>query len=303
MRNIPLLTIMVCTRNRGAALAATLDSISEAARTGPFYIEAVIVDNGSTDDTPAVIERWARAQAFPVKKVVESQPGLARARNSGLRHVCAPVICMTDDDCTLNSDYFEKVLAAFSKENGAAIIGGRIELGDEDDLPITIKTSMKAETLDPRRFPGGFIMGANLALSAEALTRVGEFDIRYGAGASFIAAEDTDFLVRAMDLNIPIRYDPTFSVNHFHGRRDIGQAISLLKGYNFGDGALYAKHFLHNSKIRQAIISSLRSAVREQFRPSATQLGIRRFNTFKLVHRVRGMVAYYRETSISQDAN
>lgn len=292
----PALAVLVCTRNRGSRLTETLASISRSARNAAVPIEVIIVDNSSTDNTPAVISKWTAEQDFTVRKVIEPQPGLARSRNTGLKYVRAPLICMTDDDCVLHANYFEKVLGAFAKEDGAAIIGGRIELGDENDLPITIKTSMEAETLDPNRFPGGFIMGANLVLSAEALARIGGFDIRYGAGAEFIAAEDTDFFVRAVNLGIPIRYDPSFAVDHYHGRRALNQAIALSKGYNFGDGALYGKHVFSNSRIRRAIVRDIRAALREFYR-TEPRFGIKRYNQFKMLHRVRGMIAYYRHSS------
>lgn len=296
MSAMPVLAVLVCTRNRGAKLTATLESISRSARNAAVPIEAIIVDNSSTDNTPEVISKWAAKQDFSVKMVVEPQPGLARSRNNGMKYVDAPLICMTDDDCVMHVDYIEKVLATFAKEGGAAIIGGRIELGDGNDLPITIKTSMEAETLNPNRFPGGFIMGANLVLSAEALSRIGGFDIRYGAGAEFIAAEDTDFFIRAVNLGIPIRYDPSFAVDHYHGRRTLNQAIALSKGYNFGDGALYGKHVFRNSRIRRMIVRDIRAVLREFYRPEP-RFGIKRYNQFKMLHRLRGMIAYYRHSS------
>lgn len=296
MKDTPVLAVLVCTRNRGVKLRETLESISQSARAAAVPIEAIIVDNGSTDNTATVINKWAMEQDFIIKTVVEPRPGLARSRNKGIKYVHAPLVCMTDDDCVMHIDYIEKVLSTFAKEDGAAIIGGRIELGDVNDLPITIKTSMEAETLDPKRFPGGFIMGANLVFSAEALARIGEFDTRFGAGAEFIAAEDTDFFVRAVNLGIPIRYNPSFAVDHYHGRRTLDQAITLSKGYNFGDGALYGKHLCKNSRIRRGIIHDFRAALRDFYRADS-QFGIKRYNQFKMLHRIRGMIAYYRHAN------
>lgn len=290
---MPDIAVLVCTRNRGVKLRETLESITRSARNAAVPIEAIIVDNGSTDDTALVINKWATEQAFIVKTLVEPKPGLARSRNKGIKYVQAPLVCMTDDDCVMHIDYIEKVLLTFAKEEDAVIIGGRIELGDVNDLPITIKTSMEAETLDPNCFPGGFIMGANLVFSAKALARIGEFDTRFGAGAEFIAAEDTDFFVRAVNLGIPIRYNPSFAVDHYHGRRTLHQAINLSKGYNFGDGALYGKHFFSNPRIRQTILHDLRAALRDLYRANP-QFGIKRYNQFKMRHRIRGMIAYYR---------
>lgn len=290
--------ILICTRNRGRGLKATLDSIVNAAESSPADIHVVIVDNGSTDATPEVVREWSECQSFRVTTLVEPLPGLARSRNTGLAAVNSSIICMTDDDCVLDRNFFGKVNEAFSDESGPAIIGGRIDLGDEEDLPITIKTSQLAETLGEDEFPGGFIMGANLAFNAEALTMIGEFDERFGAGARFVAAEDTDFLYRAQLLRIPVRYNPGFAVKHFHGRRHDRQAADLSRGYNFGDGAFFAKYFRTDPRVRQALLQNVRWSIAEIRRPGDLKFGIKRFATFKLHHRIRGMIAYWRQSNL-----
>ena len=105
---------------------------------------------------------------------------------------------MTDDDCVLEKDYFLKVAQCFHYDRNNAIVGGRILLGDPRDLPVTIKLENHPMIANPRSFPGGFVMGANLAMTADVIDKVGLFDVRFGAGAPFVAAEDTDFLFRAL---------------------------------------------------------------------------------------------------------
>ena len=97
---------------------------------------------------------------------------------------------MTDDDCRLHPDYFIALARCFAALGGSAIVGGRILPGDPDDLPITIKLEDHPMIATPDRFPGGFVMGANLAMTRDVLHRVGAFDERFGAGAPFRAAED-----------------------------------------------------------------------------------------------------------------
>jgi glycosyltransferase involved in cell wall biosynthesis len=62
------LSIIIATKNRAAAVAPCLDSVAAAlARADHPEGEIVIVDNGSTDRTAAVIDGWASGSAVPVQ--------------------------------------------------------------------------------------------------------------------------------------------------------------------------------------------------------------------------------------------
>ena len=287
-------SLLVCTRDRAASLAATLRSVTHAAEhAGGIALEIVLVDNGSTDETPQRLAQWRAAQAFPVHLVHEPHPGLARARNTGLARCKGRIIAMTDDDCILHADYFTALLAAFDTVHGSAIIGGRVLLGNPADLPVTIKLEDHPMVAPPGGFPGGFVMGANLAFTADVLPSTGWFDERFGAGAPFIAAEDTDFLFRAAGLGIPLLYDPLIVVDHHHGRRDTNDETRLLAGYSFGDGALYAKYLLSDRRAFDAIIADIFALRLDTTRPVTTHAGIRRFYRFRLRHKAKGFAYFW----------
>ncbi|MEH3034892.1 MAG: glycosyltransferase [Sphingomonas adhaesiva] len=286
-------SLLVCTRNRRAALTHLLDSLSDAlAAAAGLTIEIVIVDNGSDDDTVALVERWRRDRPAPVVLLHEPRPGLARARNRALAAARGAIIALTDDDCRVERDYFTALTACFAEQRGPAVIGGRILPGDPRDLPVTLKTEDHPMIAAPSTFPGGFVMGANLAMSAAVPARVGDFDERFGAGAPFVAAEDTDFLFRAMRRGIPVRYDPRFTVRHFHGRRAPEEEISLLAGYSFGDGALYAKHIFRDRRVATFLWKDVKDLVCDVRDPVTVHRGIARFYRFRLRHKCRGMIAY-----------
>lgn len=286
-------SIVVCTRNRGQALRHTLSSITEAVRQSPgTRVEAVIVDNGSTDDTAVVIESWRGEQAFDVKLVREARQGLSRARNAGCRAAVGRILAMTDDDCRVRPDYLRCLLEAYSAQTAPCIIGGRIELGDPNDLPITIKTDPEPQILPRNAFPGGFIAGANLSMARTVFDLVGDFDERFGAGATFVAAEDTDFLFRASSAGVAVKYDPRIVVDHFHGRRLREKMSDLYIGYYYGDGALYAKHLLDDRRIILAIYKDTKNLFRDIMRPKYSPLGFKRVNVFKARHRAQGFFAF-----------
>jgi glycosyltransferase involved in cell wall biosynthesis len=295
----PDVSLLVCTRDRSASLGATLASIVRAVAAAPaLAIEVILVDNGSRDDTPRRLAAWR--PPFPVHRLHEARPGLARARNLGLARARGRIVAMTDDDCVLHAGYFVALAEAFAAVAGPAIIGGRILLGDPADLPVTVKLEDHPMTCPPGSFPGGFVMGANLAFTAEVAGRVGAFDVRFGAGAPFVAAEDTDFLVRAMRQGIALHYDHRFVVDHHHGRRHLDEETRLLAGYGYGDGALYAKHW-RDPRIRRALRRDIADLHRDLTDPVTTHAGIRAFYAFRLRHKLRGFGGYWRHRRAGVD--
>jgi glycosyltransferase involved in cell wall biosynthesis len=87
-------SVVVCTRNRWPLLEACLASLALQTYAG---LETVVVDNGSTDETPAKLEAWRRAGE---RRVVVAEPaaGLSRSRNRGLQVAHGDVVLFLDDD-------------------------------------------------------------------------------------------------------------------------------------------------------------------------------------------------------------
>ncbi len=235
-------SLIVCTRNREAALPGCLESISlcwENVRELEF--ETILVDNGSSDNTPAVLRAWAARQTFPVKVVREDQKGLARARNAGLREATGDVIAFTDDDCRLAREYWQDLYRHYSADTVPIVRGGRVELGDPQDLPLTIKIDPDQADWSFPTHPAGFIHGANFTMSRSAFDLIGFFDSRFGAGTPF-PGEDCDYIIRAAINGVRIQYVPDMCVYHFHGRRTQDEANALMNSYMRANGALYIKH-------------------------------------------------------------
>jgi len=96
-----------------------------------------VVGNGSTDQTSAVIQQWASGSPFPVRLLSEPKAGLARAQNLALRTAQGEIHAFTDDDCRLSQNYVNDLLRHDAADTELVLRGGRIELGDPTDLPLT----------------------------------------------------------------------------------------------------------------------------------------------------------------------
>jgi glycosyltransferase involved in cell wall biosynthesis len=125
MISTPLATVVICTRNRSSSLARTLDSIVVAASHVDEIWELVIVDNGSTDDTPGVIESYAGR--LPVRRALQPTPGLSNARNAGVAAAKGRYFLWTDDDVIVDRDWLRAWFRAFKERPNDAVFGGRAE--------------------------------------------------------------------------------------------------------------------------------------------------------------------------------
>ena len=264
IEQIPHISVIICTRNRAHMLRESLESVRIAAGNGAFYAELVVVDNGSTDGTFGTVETWAKdlPPELPVRLVREPRAGLSIARNTGVASARGDIILFTDDDCRLEPDYFKRLGEVYANQPGAVIIGGRVELGDPQDLPMTIKTDRRPATFDGVDV-GAFAIGSNLTLNRSAWSIVGPMDERFGAGTDFKASEETDYLHRAYLAGIPILYRPELCIYHFHGRRTVPEARKLWRNYSIGNGALYAKYF--GTPLLRQFRWNCKNAVKELF--------------------------------------
>ena len=125
------LSLIICTKDRGEALRRCLARIDQP-ELSCVNGELILVDNGSSDNTPEVLAHFKNTAKIKVLIKNEPKPGLGRARNTGLKISSGEIVIFTDDDCYLEQGYFRKALAAFSK-GSYQYCGGRILLHDKTD--------------------------------------------------------------------------------------------------------------------------------------------------------------------------
>lgn len=236
------ISVIVCTRNRAQWLRACLHSF-EHINTGIAW-ELIVVDNGSSDQTQAVIHQCAAATSIELVCGYEPREGVSFARNKGIELARGPFIAFTDDDCYPRQDYIDSLFARLSGDSELGFVGGRVLLFDPEDYPVTIQTHNALVQLNPGEFLyAGFIHGANFAFRQSALVQARGFDVRLGTGTRF-PSEDVDILAELLRLGWRGQYDPAIVVYHHHRRRSQAQIDHLVLGYDWGRGAYFAKHIL-----------------------------------------------------------
>lgn len=256
------LSLVICTRDRASQLAGTLQSLTKLRSPVPW--ELIIVDNGSKDETQGVINSYT--ESLPVKTVIELQPGLGRARNRGWAMSTGNIVAFTDDDCYPAEDFLHSIVLCFEEHSELGFIGGRVLLYDPKDYRVTIQESLHRHEFRPRQFfVAGLVHGANLACRRSALESVSGFDERFGPGALFCCADDTDILARMLAEGWHGAYDPRPIVYHHHRRQTEAEVSKLRRGYDRGRGAYYSKCLL-NPKLSATYLLHWARAMRRQSR-------------------------------------
>ena len=114
------LDAVIATRNRTDALALSIPLLLGQSRPPERLI---VID--SSDDHRQTAEVVAEAvRGWPGRVILEhSDPGLPLQRNSGLRHVTAPIVLFPDDDSLFCPDALEKILRIYERDQESRIVG------------------------------------------------------------------------------------------------------------------------------------------------------------------------------------
>lgn len=118
------MTVLIATRNRAPVLGETLRAMGRVER-GSARVRFVVVDNGSTDETGAVIETASRSLDITHLSVPEG--GKWRAVNHALDTFdLGDIVVLTDDDVEPCAGWFRAIETACRRWPGHGVFGGRI---------------------------------------------------------------------------------------------------------------------------------------------------------------------------------
>jgi glycosyltransferase involved in cell wall biosynthesis len=199
------ISIVVCTHNRSRLLRTALEHLL-AQDFGGIAAELIVVDNGSADDTAEVVRQFAADSPIPFRHRFEASQGISFARNHGWALARGPIIAFTDDDVEVAPDWARRIVRTFEAHPEVECVGGRVLpiwpspppawLTREHWAPLALLdyggATLHLDTNDPR-----CLVGANLALRRETLTRLGGFSpavqrVKDGIGS----VEDHELLIR-----------------------------------------------------------------------------------------------------------
>lgn len=134
----PRVTVMMPVHNAQAYLREALDSV--LAQTYPHW-ELVAVDDGSRDDSPAILAEYAaREPRLRVLRHAE-QRGIVAARNHALEaaHPASEFLAVLDADDVALPERLSAQLAFLEAHPDHALVGGQTLIIDEHSQPLGIR--------------------------------------------------------------------------------------------------------------------------------------------------------------------
>jgi glycosyltransferase involved in cell wall biosynthesis len=188
MSSVPLVSVIIPAHDAERFLA---DAVASVLRQSWRNVEAIVVNDGSSDGTAAVADRLAASDPR-VRVVHKANGGPSSARNAGLAIAGGEFLCFLDADDALLPDKIERQLAFLRDTPLCDLVFSDYYLGDAALEPVLL-ASTRPPAIPMREllvYRNWFGCMAPL-MRARLHARVGLFDESLGA------SEDWDYWIRA----------------------------------------------------------------------------------------------------------
>jgi glycosyltransferase involved in cell wall biosynthesis len=190
-------SVIVPTYNRAEYLRQALSSVLDQSGVSA---EVIVVDDGSTDETPHVVESYSDR----VRYVRQTNQGPAAARNHGLRLARGDYVAFLDSDDYYVPGILSKLLAVLAAQpTPGAVQGGFVHVAADGEQLSIEEPWREAPQLDLDtciRLKPAYL--ATMMLSREWIERVGGFDTALRQG------EDVDLLIRLVAAGCSVEWLP-----------------------------------------------------------------------------------------------
>ena len=241
-------SILICTRDRAAALHASLLTVVEAVRAWNAPVEVIVIDNGSVDLTASVLAQLATQYPY-IHPICRSRPGRSRIFNSTLPQLRGQAVLFTDDDVHVPSSWIRD-MATPILTGVCDVVAGKVVLAEHLARPwLTAKMRVNLAEVTDVSGPQPPLVGANMAASLAAARVIG-FDESLGPGASAstpVAADDLLFNLRCTAHGFMVRgCDGPPAVHWVDAGRLTRSAMLQLATTNARGMAIVWHHFLHH---------------------------------------------------------
>jgi glycosyltransferase involved in cell wall biosynthesis len=214
-------TVALCTHNHADRLQRTLDDLTQL-RMPQERWEFLVIDNGCSDGTAALLAAHAWPDGWQVRVVREEKLGLSNARNRAIADARGDYVIFMDDDETADPDWlcaFERLI----RDKDPDAFGGRIRVLFEDERPGWLTDELlgflgelnRFERITPLIDPSTSFYGGNFGFRKTVCERVGRFDAMLGRkGSDNTGGEEVDFYRRLLGAGFKVWWTPEAVIHH-----------------------------------------------------------------------------------------
>jgi GT2 family glycosyltransferase len=248
----PKLSVVLPCRNGAATLPTQLEALARQSWDGSW--ELVVSDNGSTDGTVEVVERYR--DRFPSLTIVDSsdRAGLAHALNVGVAAARGKSVTFVNDDDEVAGGWLRAMGDALERHE---LVAGSLEF-DKLNEPWTIEVRGRPQIdgLVEWGFADylPFAFGPTIGLRRRLHDAIGGFD-----EAMTPAAEDMDYCWRLQQAGARFSFIPE-AVTHYRFRHSLGAIFRQGLSYGEGHTVAYKKHRSFGlPRARRPLLRGLRS--------------------------------------------
>jgi GT2 family glycosyltransferase len=202
-------SVVISTFNRSEALPPTLTALADQ-DLPPDRYEVIVVDDGSADDTQAVLA--GIEMPYRLNRLRHDvNRGVSAGRNTGMREAKGRFLILLSDDLVVSENFIGEHVRTLERFPGRWVVGGFSQLDDLmatpfgrylDGLERSFEAARVAEELEPgiREMP--MPTARNLSLPRADLERIGYFDEQFR-----VTCEDQDLAERARAVGIGFLYN------------------------------------------------------------------------------------------------
>jgi glycosyltransferase involved in cell wall biosynthesis len=202
---VPRVSVLIGCWNNAETLPRAIDSILAQTLSD---LELLVVDDGSTDSTPEVVESISDPR---LRYVSLHHQGISASLNRGLAEATAPIVAVQDADDWSLPERLEHELAVLDARPDVAVAGARMREVDPTGNELRSRTAFAAGDVNRALLRFNPIPNSVAAFRREVALQAGGYDPRYRY------AMDHDLWLRIADRHVVFTLDEVLAVRLMSG--------------------------------------------------------------------------------------